>query len=52
MRLKFEETNSKVIKRKRLNKVLSCRFCPPNGGENAKRRAKHGATKPRYKDKR
>lgn len=28
---------------------LACSFCPPNKGENRKRRAKHGAKKPRGK---
>ncbi len=31
---------------------LSCSICPPNRGENAKRQPKHGAKKPRKKDKR
>lgn len=31
---------------------LSCSFCPPNRHENARRKAKHGKTKPKYKDKR
>ena len=29
---------------------LSCSICPPNRGENAKRRSKHGNRKARHKD--
>jgi hypothetical protein len=29
--------------------TLRCDICPPNRGENAKRRAKYGKTKPKYK---
>ncbi len=28
---------------------LKCSVCPPNRGENAKRRGFHGKTKPKYK---
>lgn len=30
----------------------SCWWCPPHRGENEGRRPKHGARKPKYKDKR
>lgn len=33
-------------------KKLSCSICPPNKGENAKRKAKHGVKKRKYKNKR
>lgn len=44
-------TNSTVDNRERRNQ-LSCSFCKPNRGENAKRCGKHGKTKPKYKNKR
>lgn len=44
-------TNSTVDNRER-RKSLSCSFCKPNKGENAKRKAKHGNKKPKYKNKR
>lgn len=49
------ETNSQVDKRQRRldrRNGLKCPICPPNRGENAKRKARHGDGKPRYKDKR
>jgi hypothetical protein len=46
-----ENTNSTVDDRER-RFDLGCSFCPPNRYENAKRRGKHGKTKPKYKDKR
>lgn len=33
-------------------KELKCPICPPNKGENAKRKAKHGVKKRKYKNKR
>lgn len=43
--------NSTVAKRlQRLD--LRCSICPPNKGENASRKAAHGAKKPKYKDRR
>lgn len=45
------ETNS-TVDRKERRLDLSCSFCPPNKGENAKRKAKHGNKKPKYKTKR
>ena len=48
--LSEKETNSTAFNRiERLH--LSCSICPPNRGENAKRKAKHGKTKPKYKDR-
>lgn len=45
------ETNPTIYNRlKRYN--LKCSICPPNGGENTKRKGKHGKTKPKYKNKR
>ena len=46
-----EETNSTVYNRL-LRLDLNCSICPPNRGENSKRKSKHGKTKPKYKDKR
>lgn len=43
--------NSSVDNKERRNQ-LSCSFCRPNKGENAKRKAKHGNKKPKYKNKR
>ena len=31
-----QETNPKIIKRRRLKDLLSCNVCPPNKGENRK----------------
>jgi hypothetical protein len=45
------ETNSTVDDRER-RQDLGCSFCRPNRGENAKRRPRHGKTKPRAKEKR
>jgi hypothetical protein len=44
-------TSSKIDKIQRREK-LNCPICPPNRGENSKRKAKRGVKKPRYKDKR
>jgi hypothetical protein len=44
-------TNSTVDDRER-RKDLNCSFCPPNRGDNAKRRSKRGKGKPKYKFKR
>ena len=42
----------KIIRRRKIaNKTGGCSICPPNGGENANRKGKHGKTKPRYKNK-
>jgi hypothetical protein len=46
-----ENTNSTVDDRERRDDLL-CSFCRPNRGENAKRRPKHGKTKPKKKDHR
>ena len=48
---KHRNINSTVDDRER-RFDLGCSFCPPNKGENAHRRAKHGKTKPKYKNKR
>lgn len=47
-----KKTLNWVEKRLRLEKVLFCSYCPPNGGENAKRKSRHGTKKPKYKNKR
>lgn len=48
---KKTETDSATYKK--LNrKHLRCSICPPNRGENATRKAKHGVKKPKYKNKR
>jgi len=46
------EPSAKEIQRKRMLKALSCTYCPPHGGENQGRRAKHGPQKPKKKNKR
>lgn len=45
------EANNTVDDRAR-RQALRCPFCKPNRGENAKRRPKHGKTKPKAKEKR
>lgn len=51
VRVKSDNTNSTVENRE--NRLwLRCSYCPPNRGENATRKAKHGTKKPKYKDKR
>lgn len=47
-----KEAHAKELKIKRKRDTLRCDICPPNRGENAKRKAKHGNKKPKYKDKR
>lgn len=47
-----ENTNNTVDDRERRKKNLSCSYCKPNKGENASRKSKHGAKKPKRKDKR
>lgn len=42
---------NKARKRHICNETGKCDICPIHGGENA-RRSKHGAKKPRYKNKR
>lgn len=44
------ETNPTVYNRLARSK-LGCPHCRPNRGENAKRRPKHGKTKPKSKNK-
>lgn len=52
MKIHKWNTNNKVDKAKRKSEHLRCPICPPNRGENAKRRPKHGRTKPKSKDHR
>ena len=47
-----KKTSNWAEKWLRLRKILSCSHCPAHGGENAKRKSKHGAKKPKYKNKR
>lgn len=51
MRKDPNNTNSTVDDRER-RQMQSCSICPPNKGENARRKAKHGNKKPKYKDRR
>lgn len=44
--------DSRIDKIKRVRKSLSCSFCPPNRGENASRKPKHGTQKSRKRIKR
>ena len=47
------EQNATVERRYRKgHKTGLCPFCPPRGGENARRQPAHGVRKPRYKDHR
>lgn len=43
-----EETNPSVYN-KLIRYQLKCSLCPPNKGENAKRKAKHGVKKSKTK---
>ncbi len=54
MRYKKEikTTDNPSVDNKLRRYELRCSLCPPNGGENCKRRGKHGKTKAKYKDKR
>lgn len=45
------ETNRTVVNRESRQR-LKCPVCPPNKGENSKRKPKHGSKKPRHKDHR
>lgn len=45
------ETNSTVVNREN-REHFRCPICPPNKGENSKRKPKRGVKKPKYKDKR
>ena len=47
-----KESNPTVYDRIKRRAQLSCSICPPNQGENASRKPKHGAKKPKGKDKR
>lgn len=44
-------TNSREYKLLKKLKDLRCPFCPPHGGENKTRHAKHGPSKPKYKNR-
>lgn len=46
-----KEPSSKELKIKHRRDTLRCDICPPNRGENAKRKSKHGAKTPKYKTK-
>lgn len=47
-----EPATHKEMKTKRLLASLKCTYCPPHAGENLTRNAKHGAQKPKSKNKR
>ena len=47
-----ETDNSSSVFNKLERYKLKCSICPPNAGENWKRKGKHGKTKAKYKDKR
>lgn len=51
MRKVNENTHSKIDKIER-REPLRCNICPPNRGENASRKPKHGVKKPKKKDHR
>ena len=46
---KFNVDN-RTDKAYRRKKTLRCDICPPNRGENAKRKPKHGVKKAKHKD--
>jgi hypothetical protein len=46
MKRRLNETE-KEFKARRARKLLRCSICPPNRGENAKRKPKHGVKKKR-----
>lgn len=46
-----EETNPTAYQRLR-KELLKCPLCPPHRHENAARKAKHGAQKPKKKERR
>lgn len=49
--IKEAENNNSSVDKKIKKLQLVCAFCPPNKGENSTRKSKHGAKKPKYKDK-
>lgn len=46
----LDSADPRADERLRVRDELRCSLCPPNRGENAKRRARHGDRKARYKD--
>ena len=48
----LESADPKADNLQDLHHKLLCSICPPNKGENAKRKSMHGNKKPRYKNKR
>jgi hypothetical protein len=51
LRMKHDERSAKEIIRADKLKKLRCAYCPPNKGENKKRKSKHGPKKPRRRGK-
>lgn len=47
----LDNKTSREIKMEKRKDDLVCQFCPPNAGENAKRKPKHGNKSPKYKNK-
>lgn len=41
----LDDKTSREVKMEKRVEDLLCSFCPPNGGENAKRKPKHGKAK-------
>ena len=52
IRIKNENTNSKVDKREHRRTMGGCDICPPNRGCNDRNWSKHGKGKAKYKSKR
>ncbi len=46
------EPTNKELRNKALAADSQCTICPPNKGENANRKPKHGKAKPKSKNKR
>lgn len=46
----LDSSDPRAEERLRVQDELRCPICPPNRGENVKRRSRHGARKAKYKD--
>lgn len=44
-------TDNPTVYKKLARRWLKCPICPPNKGENSKRKAKRGTKKPKYKNR-
>lgn len=49
MKKNKRETDNKTVKHQEFKRKLKCPVCPPNRGENSKRKPKHGTKKPKAK---